>query len=191
MAEETRPCSVEPGEGAQHIAAVEAEGHGEPAGVPDADDARATGATEGTGHQGESDAAQSEPTVVIGEDVIDVTPDPHDDVVGGEEQPQSSTSGGYVPPRSTYEQDGTVFDGAATSASDVWNAVEAWFKANKNTVIWAGTGLVVAILMLVFGFWHMLLIIVLVTLGAAYGQYLDGRPRIIDFLRHLFGRERR
>lgn len=57
------------------------------------------------------------------------------------------------------------------------------FPGHGNAALFALVGLVMGVLLLMFGFWRMLLVSLLVVAGVAFGQYLDGDPKIIKALR--------
>lgn len=56
---------------------------------------------------------------------------------------------------------------------------------HENALLGGLLGLVVAVLMFVAGFWRTLFVVVMVTIGVAVGQYLDGTPKIINFIRRV------
>lgn len=68
--------------------------------------------------------------------------------------------------------------------------LRAWlhetFPGHENAVVWGFVGFLVALLFFIIGFWRTLLVILLVAVGVAFGQVLDGDPRIINTLRGLF-----
>jgi uncharacterized membrane protein len=63
--------------------------------------------------------------------------------------------------------------------------IETKFPGHGNAILFGIIGLVVALLIFSLGFWRTLVIAALVVAGVAFGQYLDGNPRIIRALRHL------
>lgn len=56
---------------------------------------------------------------------------------------------------------------------------------HENALLGGLLGFIVAVLMFVAGFWRTLFVVVMVTVGVAIGQYLDGSPKIIDFIRKV------
>lgn len=78
---------------------------------------------------------------------------------------------------------------ALEQARSIGQAFKAWmaktFPGHVHAVIGGLCGLLVAVLFFVFGFWKTLLVCLLVTIGVAFGQYLDGDPRIVDLIRKL------
>lgn len=79
-------------------------------------------------------------------------------------------------------------DGFRMGASRVSAWVSRTFPGHENA-FWGGVcGLVCALVFFAIGFWHTVLIGVLVLVGVAVGQLLDGDPRLIDALRRLFSR---
>lgn len=73
--------------------------------------------------------------------------------------------------------------GSHTSDVDNWSDYVAH---NRHTLIYGVGGAIVAVAILIFGFWPIFLIVLCATIGITYGQWLDGNPRIIDALTHLF-----
>jgi len=61
-----------------------------------------------------------------------------------------------------------------------------YYPRHRHAVTYGVTGALAAILMLIIGFWPVLLIGVLTFLGVAFGQYRDDDPRIILFFIKLF-----
>lgn len=72
-------------------------------------------------------------------------------------------------------------------AKTLKEAILQYCLSNPNTVLWGFAGALIALLMLVFGFWPILFIAVLCCLGIAFGQYRDGNPRIVKFIQKHFG----
>ena len=74
--------------------------------------------------------------------------------------------------------------------SSVVRDLRAWledtFPGNVNAVIFAVLGLIVALLLFVIGIWRTLVLVILVAMGVAFGQYLDGDPKIVRFFTTLF-----
>lgn len=79
----------------------------------------------------------------------------------------------------------TALKGFARMVSEWLNG---WFPGHGNTVLFGILGLVLALLIFKIGFWRSLVITVLVIGGVAFGQQLDGDPKILRFLRDLLGR---
>lgn len=59
------------------------------------------------------------------------------------------------------------------------------FPNSRNAVLGGVTGLVVALLLFTIGVLKTLVIAILVVVGIACGQYLDGEPKIVRFIQHL------
>lgn len=87
--------------------------------------------------------------------------------------------------------------GSADDAPDVGGAVRAGMRGvtswvhhtfpGQEKAFWgAVVGLVAAIAFLVVGPWPIVVIAVFVLVGVAAGQALDGDPKIVNVLRHLF-----
>lgn len=59
------------------------------------------------------------------------------------------------------------------------------FPNSRNAVLGGVTGLVVALLLFTIGVLKTLVIAILVVVGIACGQYLDGDPKIVRFIQNL------
>lgn len=59
------------------------------------------------------------------------------------------------------------------------------FPNSRNAVLGGMTGLVVALLLFSIGVLKTLVIAILVVVGIACGQYLDGDPKIVRFIQNL------
>ncbi len=57
---------------------------------------------------------------------------------------------------------------------------------HKRTVMYGLTGLVVGILILIIGFWPVLLVVATTYIGILYGRYRDGDARVTSFLAEHF-----
>ncbi len=67
-----------------------------------------------------------------------------------------------------------------------WAWVRSSVRGHENATLFGLVGLLAAILVFVIGPWKTLFIAVLVTLGVAFGQMLDGNPRIFNFFLRRF-----
>ncbi len=67
--------------------------------------------------------------------------------------------------------------------------VQRLVQGHEHAVLGGIAGLVIALLMFLVGFWQTLFICLLVFVGIALGQYLDGDPKIINWIRRLLARE--
>ena len=63
--------------------------------------------------------------------------------------------------------------------------LDATFPNSRNAVLGGVTGLVVALLLFTIGVLKTLVIAILVVVGIACGQYLDGEPKIVRFIQNL------
>lgn len=61
------------------------------------------------------------------------------------------------------------------------------FPGHEHAVIGGISGLLVAVLFFLLGFWRTVLVCLLVFCGVAIGQYLDGDPRIVNLVRRALG----
>ncbi len=62
---------------------------------------------------------------------------------------------------------------------------EGAFPGHGNAILWGVIGFLAAILIFILGFWQTLFIALLVIVGVAFGQYLDGDPKIVRALMNL------
>lgn len=76
--------------------------------------------------------------------------------------------------------------GPDAAVRNVRQWLERTFPGNVNAVVFALVGFCVALLLFAIGLWRTLVLVVLVTAGVAFGQYLDGDAKIIRFLGTLF-----
>lgn len=77
----------------------------------------------------------------------------------------------------------------ATRSFRSW--LEGMFPGHVNAALFAILGFVVAIILFTMGFWPTILLILLVGGGYAFGQQLDGDPKIIRTIRSWFNANRR
>ena len=82
---------------------------------------------------------------------------------------------------------------AKDAVQDGMKEASGWFEQRfpgyGNAVLFGIIGFVAALLLFSIGFWKMLLILVLVIAGVAYGQYLDGNPKIWNSIKGLFNKK--
>ena len=64
------------------------------------------------------------------------------------------------------------------------------FPGHEHAALGGLVGLVLALCVFLVGFWQTLFVSVLVVVGIAVGQYLDGDPKIINFIRRLIAEAR-
>ena len=81
-----------------------------------------------------------------------------------------------------------VGDAVRSGVSHVTAWVRRAFPGQEKAFWGAMIGLVAAIVFLAVGPWPLLVIAVFVFVGVAAGQVLDGDPKIVNTLRHLFDR---
>ena len=79
-----------------------------------------------------------------------------------------------------------------SSLRDGMGAISAWVRRTfpgQEKAFWGALiGLVAAVVFLAVGPWPLVVIAVFVFVGVAAGQVLDGDPKIVNTLRHLFNR---
>ena len=66
----------------------------------------------------------------------------------------------------------------------------AYADAHPHTVLYSAVGLVLAVLILVVGLWHTLVIAIFMGVGAAIGQMRDGEGGMYGFFSRIFGGRR-
>ena len=70
---------------------------------------------------------------------------------------------------------------------DLKTSLIALFIGHEHAILGGLAGLAIAFLMFTIGFWKTLFITLLVAVGVAIGQLIDGDPKIINVLRRLIG----
>lgn len=89
-------------------------------------------------------------------------------------------------PSETPGTDGTAADKPIGFWQNLRNNWITYHATHRNTVFYGFLGLLVALGIIFFGIWRALLVVALIFLGVAFGQYLDGNPRVFNSLRGLF-----
>lgn len=107
---------------------------------------------------------------------IDTNPSPQEDTA--QRTRQSAAPAGA--------QGGTA---NASTKESVMARVTNLTRGHDYALLGGLAGLIVAILMFTVGFWQTLVIVLLVLVGVAVGQLIDGDPKIINFVRNLFEQE--
>lgn len=74
---------------------------------------------------------------------------------------------------------------AAKTRSTATSWVEGLAPGHSNAVIFGVLGVLVALLIFWVGFFQALFVALMATAGVAFGQWLDGDPRIINAIKHL------
>ena len=100
-----------------------------------------------------------------------------------------SESHGAVSGAGAESSDGgraTGQDRGAGIARGIGDWLVATFPGHVNAVVFGFVGFALALLLFMIGLWQTILIALLVACGVAFGQYLDGDPRIIRFVGRLF-----
>jgi uncharacterized membrane protein len=64
--------------------------------------------------------------------------------------------------------------------------IEEHFPGHGNAILCGLAGLLIALLIFGIGFWRTVFLTILVVVGVALGQQMDGDPRIINALKRLF-----
>ena len=82
----------------------------------------------------------------------------------------------------TGRQARSAVDGARRKATAFAEGVA---PGHGNAIVCGVVGFVAAVLIFLIGFWQTLFIAFLVLVGIAFGQYLDGDPKIIRALMRL------
>ncbi len=68
--------------------------------------------------------------------------------------------------------------------SGAW--LHATFPGREHAVIGGVCGLIAALLIFWIGVWRVLLIVVCVAVGVAFGQLFDGKPRLLKLIKDMF-----
>lgn len=68
--------------------------------------------------------------------------------------------------------------------SGAW--LHATFPGREHAVLGGVCGLIAALLIFWIGVWRVLLIVVCVAVGVAFGQLFDGKPRLLKLIKDMF-----
>ncbi len=98
-------------------------------------------------------------------------------VEAASQQPQAEAA-----PAPAEQQAGAKPEGSFARASQWFDQT---FPHSKNAVIGGLAGLVVALLLFSIGLLKTLVIAILVLVGVAAGQYLDGDPKLVKAIQNL------
>lgn len=114
------------------------------------------------------------------------TPKPKIELGNGGERPEERPSA--EGPKDADDGSYTVGDAVRDGSARLFAWVRRTFPGHEHA-FWGGViGFLAALLFLVLGLWRALVIVVLVVVGVAAGQALDGDSKIMDLMRHLFSR---
>lgn len=69
-----------------------------------------------------------------------------------------------------------------------WEGIYALWAAHKGKIVGGVCGFILAVLMLVIGFWKTMLILLLVSLGATIGSQVDDREQLLRWLDRILKR---
>lgn len=101
-------------------------------------------------------------------------------------QVDTSTSAQSTQSAHSASDDFTMEDAKQTAKKAVHKAttwLDKTFPGKSNAILFAFCGLLAAIAFIAIGFWRSLLLIIFVVAGYAFGQSLDGKPTIINFVK--------
>lgn len=73
----------------------------------------------------------------------------------------------------------------AQAMRDLRGWVSQTFPGHEYAVLFGFLGFVAAILIFIIGFWRTLFIALMIVVGVAFGQQLDGDPKIVNAIRGL------
>lgn len=85
--------------------------------------------------------------------------------------------------RQSGEAAGRAFRDAKKNATEVFDGMA---PGHGNEIFFGLVGLLAAVLFFVVGFWQTLAIVLLVIVGVAFGQWVDGKPTILNAVKRLF-----
>ena len=85
------------------------------------------------------------------------------------------------------ETGGQRASGPLRGASD-W--LSRTFPGSEHAALGGLAGLLVALAVFLVGFWETLFVVLLMVVGVALGQYLDGDPKIVNFIRRFLAEGR-
>lgn len=90
--------------------------------------------------------------------------------------------------RSPHEQGEATRDAVKDGVASATSWLDGLFPGHGNAALFAILGFVAAILVFSVGFWRTVLIVILVVVGIAIGQKLDGDPKIIRWFSQHIGK---
>lgn len=70
--------------------------------------------------------------------------------------------------------------------SEGMQTLRSWCRGREHACLGAVVGLIVAFCIFSLGFLKTLIIAICVGLGIAFGQYIDGNPRMLSIVKKLF-----
>ncbi len=77
------------------------------------------------------------------------------------------------------------------TAKGAMRSFAAWlrrtFPGHEHAFVGGACGLLLAFLVFTLGFLRTLFVVLLMAIGVAVGQYLDGDPRLVQAIKRLFG----
>ena len=111
------------------------------------------------------------------------SPTPRIDGQGKDGKADKSTGQPVEEPTYEYPDEPGVFE----RASD-W--VRRTFPGHENAFVFGVIGFLIAVFIFAIGFFQTIFVAILVLIGVAIGQQIDGDPKIINALRHLFSNDR-
>lgn len=85
--------------------------------------------------------------------------------------------------RQSGEAAGRAFRDAKKNATEVFDGMA---PGHGNEIFFGLVGFLAAVLFFVVGFWQTLAIVLLVIVGVAFGQWVDGKPTILNAVKRLF-----
>lgn len=124
--------------------------------------------------------AQAKPKVTV----TTSAPEPEPEQEAAYASPADGPAGPAAAPLPTEPKEGGKGFSNAYGATRGW--VHRTFPGHEHAFYGGVGALIVALLTFIIGFWRMLLICVLVFIGVAIGQVLDGDPKIIRTITSLF-----
>lgn len=114
------------------------------------------------------------------EEATQRTPDPE---VGASRQEETSQSSN---PAKSFKASGAQARRlAAKTRSTATSWAEGLAPGHSNAVIFGVLGVLAALLIFWVGFFQALFVALMACAGVAFGQWLDGDPRIINAIKHL------
>ena len=88
------------------------------------------------------------------------------------------------------QEDYTYEDPEPGVFQQMGNWVSRTFPGHENAFVFGVIGFLIAVFIFAIGFFQTIFVALLVLAGVAIGQMIDGDPKIINALRHLFSNDR-
>lgn len=102
------------------------------------------------------------------------------------EAPAASSDHSHEDTASTLNASHAQDAASSCSYNKAYQVFRSWCRGREHAVLGAVVGLIVALCIFNLGLLKTLIIAVCVCVGIAFGQYIDGNPRMLSIVKKLF-----